>query len=47
MIEATESQVESIDLDSPVLYLNRELSLLDFQWRVLDEAKDPRNPLLE
>lgn len=35
------------NLDSPDLYLNRELSLLEFQYRVLDEARDPTNPLLE
>ena len=35
------------DLDDPGLYLNRELSLLEFQRRVLDEARDPQNPLLE
>jgi len=29
------------------LYLNRELSLLAFQQRVLEEAKDTTNPLLE
>jgi polyphosphate kinase len=40
-------QVQTIDLDSPSLYLNRELSQLEFQWRVLDEARDPANPLLE
>jgi len=34
-------------LDSPELYLNRELSLLEFQRRVLEEARDPGNPLLE
>ena len=39
--------LEPIDLDAPGYYLNRELSLLEFQWRVLDEARDPANPLLE
>jgi len=34
-------------LDSPELYVNRELSLLEFQRRVLEEARDSRNPLLE
>ena len=35
------------NLDDPALYLNRELSLLAFQRRVLEEAEDPTNPLLE
>src|SRR6266404_2071155 len=35
------------DLDDPRLYVNRELGLLSFQARVLEEAKDPTNPLLE
>jgi polyphosphate kinase len=34
-------------LESPELYLNRELSLLEFQKRVLEQAKDLENPLLE
>jgi polyphosphate kinase len=34
-------------LDSPDLYLNPHLSLLAFQRRVLEEAQDPRDPLLE
>ena len=34
-------------LDDPSLYLNRELSLLVFQQRVLEEAEDERNPLIE
>jgi polyphosphate kinase len=37
----------SISLDDPSLYVNRELSLLEFQRRVLEEAKDASNPLLE
>lgn len=35
------------NLDDPSLYFNRELSWLDFNWRVLHEAQDPRTPLLE
>ncbi len=35
------------DLDDPSLYLNRELSWLEFNERVLAEASDPRNRLLE
>ena len=34
-------------LDDPSLFLNRELSLLAFQARVLEEAQDEQNPLLE
>ncbi|MFN7926327.1 MAG: RNA degradosome polyphosphate kinase, partial [Bryobacteraceae bacterium] len=37
----------TLSLDDPSLYVNRELSLLQFQWRVLEEARDPANPLLE
>ena len=34
-------------LDDPSFYVNRELSLLSFQHRVLQEARDESNPLLE
>jgi polyphosphate kinase len=35
------------DLQTPQLYVNRELSFLEFNQRVLDQAKDSRIPLLE
>lgn len=34
-------------LDDPSLYINRELSWLQFNWRVLDESLQPSQPLLE
>lgn len=37
----------AIDLQQPEYYLNRELSELLYQYRVLHEALDARNPLLE
>lgn len=35
------------DLSDPALFINRELSMLEFQRRVLEEARDDRNPILE
>jgi polyphosphate kinase len=35
------------DLNAPELYLNRELTYLNFCWRVLQESADERIPLLE
>jgi polyphosphate kinase len=42
-----EAKRPGVDLYSPEVYFNRELSWLGFNWRVLNEALDPSLPLLE
>jgi len=46
-LHAPEAPDAPPDLSLPEWYLNRELSWLEFNRRVLHEAQDPRNPLLE
>lgn len=49
MVEQKNSKEQEFqfDLSSPELYLNRELTWLEFNRRVLHEGQDERNPLLE
>jgi polyphosphate kinase len=39
--------MNDVDLQIPQLYINRELSFLEFNQRVLEQAKDGRIPLME
>ena len=43
----TSSEIVEFDLSSPQWYLNRELTWLEFNRRVLHESLDERTPLLE
>jgi polyphosphate kinase len=47
ILEMPANPAAELSLDDPSLYFNRELSLLEFQRRVLEEARDVRNKLLE
>jgi polyphosphate kinase len=46
-VESLPESSPDLDLNDSRLYINRELSMLEFQRRVLEEARDEKNPLLE
>jgi polyphosphate kinase len=46
-LAAAPSAAAPVDLDAPGVFLNREITWLEFNRRVLNEALDERTPLLE
>jgi hypothetical protein len=47
MNHAAQVPSDIVTFDPSVRYLNRDLSLLDFHLRVLEQAVDPLNPVIE
>src|SRR2546421_8212602 len=47
MSQKLSQEIPAADIERPDLYINRELSWIEFNRRVFEEAKDSRHPLLE
>ncbi len=47
MAKSDKKNKMSFDFENPKLYINRELSWISFNARVLSEAEDTTNPLIE
>src|SRR5947209_15745148 len=47
MSQKLSQEIPAVDIERPDLYINRELSWIEFNRRVFEEAKDSRHPLLE